>query len=184
MSKGRDSGAQVRTFLATLAFLGMVVVAGTSLAWACVPQANLVTLQPNASGASGVEVTVEGVGLDPGPAEVRWNSADGLLLAQGEGPNLTVPITIPEASPGLYSVVVVSRQAGGGIGNTSTAAFEVTRPGEAPAPAVVAPPSRTVAPTETSPNSAMRNVISMTAGAGLLILGVLLGTVLDRRRRP
>lgn len=165
-------------------FLG-VILGGASLASACVPQPNLVVVQPRSSGPPGSEVIVEGVGLDPGPAEVRWNGAGGPLLAEASGPSFSVPVKIPEALPGLYTVVVVSRETGGGIGNTGTVAFQVTGPGMEgavmPTPAGDAgatPP--TAARTPMSSKSSASTVVAFGAGAGLATLGVLL---LARRRR-
>lgn len=161
-----------------------VVLGAASLASACVPQPNLVVVQPRSSGPSGTEVTVEGVGLDPSPTEIRWNSAEGPLLGEAVGPSFSVPVTIPEASPGLYTVVVVSRQSGGGIGNTGTAAFQVIEPGTGPG--LVPPPPEdagaaptTPPPTATPSASAGRTVLAFAAGAALATLGVWVA----RRRR-
>ncbi len=170
--------------VAAYAFLGLVL-GGASVASACVPQPNLVVVQPRSSGPPGTEVTVEAVGLDAGPAEVRWNSAGGPLLAEARGPSFSVPVRVPDASPGLYAVVVLSRQPGGGIGNTGTVAFQVTGSGTergvAPTPAEDAgATSTTVARTLTSSRSAGSMVLAFGAGAGLATLGVLL---LARLRR-
>lgn len=172
MIRGRRPGwTRLRVSVAGLGVLGMVI-GGASMAWGCVPRANLVTLRPQSSGPPGDEVTVEGVGLDPGEVEVRWNAADGKLLGKGEGPDFTASIVIPEVAQGLYAVVVISRQPGGGIGSTGTAAFHVTMPvspgGVDPAPSQgqVAPGSRTVARTSTSVASAARTALTLGAGAG------------------
>lgn len=171
-------------WVAACGILG-VALGGASLASACVPQPNLVVLQPRSSGPPGTEVTVEGVGLDPGPAEVRWNGAGGPLLGEATGPSFSVPVKIPEASPGLYIVVVVSRQPGGGIGNTGTVGFQVT--GRGTEPGVASPPAEnagatptTIARTALPSKSAARTVVAFGAGAGLATLGALLLA----RRRP
>lgn len=100
--------------------------AAAGLAWGCVPQPRLVTVQPRASGPAGTEVTVAALGFDPGRAEVRWNAADGELLASAEGPDFSVPVTIPQAQNGVYHVVVLARSPGGEIGNTAAVSFQVT----------------------------------------------------------
>ncbi len=177
----RSRRARPHRSVAAYGFFG-VVLGAASLASACVPQPNLVVVQPRSSGPSGTEVTVEGVGLDPSPTEIRWNSVEGPLLGEAVGPSFSVPVTIPEASPGLYTVVVVSRQSDGGIGNTGTAAFQITEPGTAelvpPPPEDAGAPPTTASPTATSSTSAASTVLAFAAGA-LATLGVLVA----RRRR-
>ncbi len=90
------------------------------------PQARLVTLQPRSFGPAGSELTVEGLAFDPQPVEIRWGGPDGDLLATSTGPDFSVPVTIPDVPAGLYAVVVVVRQPGGGVGNAGRAAVEVT----------------------------------------------------------
>lgn len=168
--------------LMVLAAVGLVGAGGVA-AWACVPQANLITLAPRSSGPPGTEVTVEGLGLDPGPAEIRWNAADGPLLGEGNGPVLSVPVTIPDAEEGLYIVVVVARQPGGGIGNTARAAFQVTG---ADGVGTASPPAgegtAVDEPTDAAGSTAT-TVLTLAAGAGLMGLGILLGSRFGRRPR-
>jgi hypothetical protein len=160
------------------------VALGGAVAWACVPQANLVTLSPRSSGPSGTEVTVEGLGLDPGPVEIRWNEADGPLLGEGSGPNLSVPVTIPDAPEGLYIVVLLARQPGGGVGNTARAAFQVTGSGEMGTHSPSSPGTDGVPGDRVLPvaPSGTPTVLTLAAGAGLLALGVMIGALLARRR--
>lgn len=185
MGTGRGRGrARLRRLAAPVGFVGMAL---SGAAWACVPQPNLVTLQPHSSGPQGTEVTVNGVGFDPGSAEVRWNSVDGPLLGEGDGPTFSIPVKIPTATEGLYTVVVLSRQPGGAIGNTGTAAFQVIDPpGRLPdierPPASAEATSTRVAAGPTSLASVARTVLTLAAGAGLLTLGMVLGTLLAGRR--
>lgn len=169
----------VQLMVLVLVVFGLPSV-GVVAAWACIPQANLVTLAPRSSGPAGAMVTVEGLGLDPGPAEIRWNAADGPLLGKGEGPSLSVPVTIPEAEEGLYIVVVVSRQPGGGIGNTARAAFQVTG---ADGTDTASPPFSDPAEPEANAPSVARTVLTMAAGAGLLGVGIVIGSIYGRRTR-
>ncbi len=158
-----------------------------SVAWACVPQARLVTLQPSSSGPPGADVTVEVVGFDPGPAEVRWNSFNGVLLATGDGPNFSVSVTVPQAGDGLYSVVVIARQPGGGIGNASSTPFQVVTSSGGSSDRVTG--SKAVeGPRSVGSARADTSVLSLSVaflfGGGLVALGVLGGIVLSGRRLP
>ncbi len=174
-------GNRARGLVAFL--LVAMVLVSLGPAAACVPRANLVSLQPRASGPAGSEVTVEALGFGKGKAEVRWNGASGPLLGTGAGPSFSASVTVPATAPGLYAVVVLIRQPGGSIGDAGAAAFQVTGaegslgqdPGgwnrDARGPAAV--PSR--------PAGAP---LLLAAGAGLLTLGVAVGVLLGRRRRP
>lgn len=170
--------------LAVLGLLATVLVAAGS-AWACVPQARLLSLQPASFGAAGTQVRVNGLGFDEGPAEVRWNSPDGPQLATANGPNFSVQVTIPASPPGLYSIIALSRLPGGGVGNAGSAAFQVTGAGgveDRPAGATgegAAP--RPQAGSERS--SGVPAPAAAAGGIGLLGLGALAGAVLARGRK-
>lgn len=105
-----------------------VVLAGAGLAWACVPQPYIV-LRPLASAPAGTMVTVEGQNFAGDRHEIRWNGIEGDLLTTASGAYFSVPFTVPAASPGVYSLVAMTREAGGTVGNVATASFEVTGPG-------------------------------------------------------
>lgn len=175
-SRGRGRFALVGAVLA----LGVVATATAS---ACVPQARLVSLQPRPSGPAGSQVTVEGVGFDPGTAEVRWNGPGGTLLAIAEGPSFSVPIAVPDVPPGLYAVVVLMRLPDGGVGNAGSAAFDVTGEGAAGTRAPVTVATTPPAPTASRPDPAPATspILAMAAGAGILALGALGGARLARR---
>lgn len=151
---------------------------GFGAAWACVPQARLVSIDPSSSGPPGSVVTVEGLAFDPGPAEVRWNASDGPRLATTTGPDFSVPVTIPTAAAGLYSIVVLSRAPDGSVGNAGSAAFEVTRPGDSQG----AIPSAAPNPGRAGSSSLPGMVLAMS-GVVLLVLGGVVGAYLSRRRR-
>ncbi len=112
-----------RTWI-VLFILLVIPVEGALEAWACVPQP-LVVLSPQASGPPGSRVTVNGLAV-AGTVEIRWNGIDGPRLAQATGPNFSADVTIPEASEGLYVIIVAERKPDGGLGSTGRAAFYVT----------------------------------------------------------
>lgn len=175
--------ADKRIHLALL--LSAAIAVGVALpAWACVPQP-LVTIEPAASGPAGSEVTVEGVALN-GRVEVRWNAIDGPLLATGSGPEISAAVAIPSVSPGLYSVVVVEREPGGGLGSSGRAAFLVTGdggPGGGVAEEEAAGPgdSGDAVPDQRSASVPVGGLVA--GGAGLFAVGVLAGVALRGRGR-
>jgi hypothetical protein len=182
---GNRRSRRVRAGFA-LAATVLVVVLGGAVALACVPQAYLVTLRPNSWGPAGSEVTVNGFNLDQGPAEVRWNGVDGPLLGQAEGPNISVPVTIPGVSTGLYAVVVISRQPSGGIGNTASVPFQVTAPGDVAndlgTPVEPGDPSTTGVPRVVASRSPVETWLTLAVGAMLSGVGFIAGSFLGRRR--
>lgn len=175
----------VRRWFICLALVAVVFCTG-GLAWACVPVPQALTsLAPSSSGPPGAEVTVNGLGYDEGPIEVRWNGVGGQRLASTNGPNFSVPVTIPDAMEGLYAIVVVSRAPDGSIGSAGSAAFQVVLPEEGSAGASVAAPpggEDRFSPAIASP---LTVPLAMVAGASLVALGALGGAALaGRRRRP
>lgn len=164
--------------------IAAAAMAAASAAWACVPQPRLIAVLPQASGPTGTQVTVQGVGFDPPPAriEIRWNAVDGPELGRAENADFSVPVVIPDAPPGMYGLLVMSRGADGVLGNTGRATFEVTGPGRAPTVVTSgAAAGPTFAPARTSESSGVSwLVIALGAGA-ILALGVFLGTFLRAR---
>ena len=161
-------------------------------AWACVPQPRLVSVLPLSSGPPGTEVTVDGLGFDPTRAEVRWNARDGQLLASATGPDFSVGVKIPDSTPGLYALVVLSRQPGGAIGNTARAAFQVTDPAGDQGAAAGSPPTTDEAPGRAAAGPAPEpasSSVDRPAAAGLLAAGGVVGGAVvalaqrGRRRR-
>lgn len=160
-----------------MAILGAATFAGT--AWSCVPQPRLVVL-PAASATAGSEIIVQGIGFDgsPSTAEIRWNTADGPLLATADQSDFETSVTIPpEARPGLYAILVLSRASDGVLGNTSRAAFEVVD-GSSPSTQVTSDVSNAGA----GDGSTLAPVALVAGGAVLLALGVVVGS--RRERRP
>ena len=162
--------------------LPCLLLAATTSVWACVPQPRLVYLEPSAFGMAESRVTVNGLGFDPGRAEVRWNAPDGALLGSAIGPNFSLPVMIPRVPDGLYSVVVISREPGGGIGNTGTAAFQVASASPSPRdPGGPAGTSVTSTPKPGSRSWALSVVRWAGGAAALVFAGVLVGAWISRR---
>lgn len=115
---------RVRRSITALGAGAALVIAATSFAWACTTQAWLGSIAPG-SGPAGTRATVTGTRFAPGPVEIRWNTNGGPLLATATGPDFDVAVTIPSASPDVYSVIAISRQGNTVLGQASTA-FEVT----------------------------------------------------------
>lgn len=102
-----------------------LLVTGAGLAWACVPQPYIV-LRPLASGAAGAEATVEGQNFTGDRHEIRWNGLDGEMLTTASGSYFSVGFKVPVVEPGMYTVLAVTREPGGTVGNVATASFQVT----------------------------------------------------------
>lgn len=140
-------GARSRVFGVTAA----AVLAWSSTAFACSAQPQVrYSLLPEAS-APGATVLVEGEYVrSRQPVEIRWNGVAGPLLAiaKPERGALAVQVKVPEVAPGIYSLMLVSKDAG--VGRTpfevtgsaedAPAALSATKlwPGAADAPALAA----------------------------------------------
>jgi len=126
----RSTGSRV----IAAAALGIVGWTGTAYACSALPQ--VYSLLPEVASA-GETVQVEGRSVrSAAPVEIRWNGVGGPVLASVTpvGGFLSVPVRVPDVAPGIYSLTLVTRDAG-----VARAAFEVTGgPGSAPAPSSVA----------------------------------------------
>lgn len=172
--------------------VALTLMSWVSSGWACIPQPKLVSLQPQASGPAGSRVTVQGLGFDQGPIEIRWNGSDGPQLAKAEGPNFSAEITIPSSPEGLYGVVVLGRKVDGAVGNTGTAAFQVSSRRAQNGQGAQNPLDATEAlgdgreadrSTRAANTSLAALVAAFCAGAAVLALGGLGGVLLSRRWR-
>lgn len=105
----------------------LMVVTGAGLAWACTAQ-TLMQVAPSMTGPAGSQVQVTASVASAGPVSLRWNGAQGPVLASGEArprESVDMSVTIPEVPPGVYYLVLVAD------GNdVARAAYEVT--GRAP----------------------------------------------------
>lgn len=183
--KRRRRGSAV--LIGVLGLLFLVLAAGR--AWACVPQP-FIFLEPVSSGPPGSEVTVQGLRFGEPDIEIRWQTPDGPTLATATGGDFSVLVTIPEAPPGLYALLVIARAPGGGIDSVQRAVFQVTEEGssgvsqglpeesagEGHGASSVPVPSPSPLPTPVGDFAVLA-----AAGAGLLALGALCGIKLARR---
>lgn len=84
-----------------------LLVAATA-AWACTPQPRSFAVSPSMA-VAGSAASVVGQGVAPGePVEVRWNRLDGGVIGTAvadERGRFRADVRIPEAAPGVYSVL-------------------------------------------------------------------------------
>ncbi|HET7487843.1 MAG TPA: hypothetical protein VFJ85_07935 [Acidimicrobiales bacterium] len=164
---------------------GAAVVAGAaSGAWACVPQPVL-TVEPQASGAPGARITVDGMFVD-GDVEIRWNGVDGPELATTSGPHFSVAATVPEAVDGLYAILAVSRAPDGSVNSVGRAPFLVTSAPGAANRAPVGLQARLAPAATGSPSDARSGTpaaLTLAEGAGLGLAAAAAGLALGARRR-
>lgn len=103
--------------------VAMLVLGCASAAFACSVQPQVsYSLLPE-SATPGATVMVEGQNVRARtPIEIRWNGVNGKVLASvsPDSGAFAVPVQIPEAAPGIYSLMLVTESAG--VGRT---AFEV-----------------------------------------------------------
>ena len=141
-----------RLLIVGLCLVASLVVA-TSLAWACAPAGGVTGATPK-SGPAGTVTTVTGDGASGATSvEVRWQSADGPILASNVPISSTglrsfsAQVTIPaNATPGPKQLYVVQRDSEGKVVQTHQALFapfEVTRVAISLAPASGLPGSST-----------------------------------------
>lgn len=110
-----------------------------SLAWACTAQLGF-RVEPGGA-VAGAAVAAKGDNAT-GPVEIRWNSVDGALLAKADvtsGGTYAAGFTVPDAAPGVYTVVALSHGNDGRV-TKSESAFRVS-----PAPGSTGLSSQTVA---------------------------------------
>lgn len=130
-----------------------MVTVGVGVAWACSPQAYVNPLSTD-TGREGAPLRVSGGSFLSGvPVEIRWNSPAGPLLGTAPGPNFSTTVTVPaDATPGVYYVVALARNADGTIAGKGSASFEVQAPAGT-APGGTAPGG--TAPGGTAPGAAV-----------------------------
>jgi len=103
--------------------IASVALGASSVAWACTPQLPL-TVKPEGGSPSGA-VTASGRG-SPGPVEFRWDSVDGPVVGTApDGSSYSVGIRIPDAAPGVHTIVAVTRGQDGQFKVKGQAPFKV-----------------------------------------------------------
>lgn len=157
------------TSVAIAVIASATVVSGR--AWGCVPQPYVV-LEPRASGAAGTTVSVVGQNFGPGATELRWNGIGGPLLTKATGASFSVPLVIPSATEGVYTLVALSRSPDGGISSAVPIAFQVT--GSGPSQAT----RSTLFNESDRPSSAL-----LAGGSAALLIGAVGVPFMVRRRR-
>lgn len=163
--KGND---MIRRVLAAGFGLVAVMMIGTAGAMACTA-APTMTLKPMTPAAAGASRSTSGGFVASAPAkmvtvnmangswatnqavQIHWNSLNGPVLATTAGPNFSVPVQVPQVTPGVYYVVAADQA--GTIKMAQT--LEVTGPASAPSPAAL-------------PRVATSGSGNMVLGAGLL----------------
>lgn len=167
-----------------------LVLGMASVAWACTIQAKIVAVTPG-TGTERSTVTVRGEGLGQSergvPVELRWNALNGPVVgtavADPSG-KFSTEVTVPEAAPGVYSLLVVAE--GAGLGRT---AFEVTpsSAGSAQASSSSMANAWDRGPVGVASPEAPGAGLGLTIGAGMLAVGLVAlfsgFTVANSRRR-
>ncbi len=167
--------------LAAAASAALVITVAATSARACVPYP-YVFVEPRASAPPGTQVTVSGSGFGADSLEVRWRAIDGALLVKANGPTFSVPVTVPDEPPGLYTLLVVSRGRGGEVLGATPTVFDVTGAGAGNPPE---PPTTATQPAEAPspvPTASIEIPVAGALGVALFAAGVAAG-VLARRRR-
>lgn len=155
-----------------LLILASALAAGAATASACVPQP-FITVHPLASGPAGGQVTIDGQMFANGSRiEIRWNGTDGPVLGTAQSGDFSVPVTIPAAPTGLYTVVALTRSQAGVQGEVARAEFQVTGAEATPAPAKGAARG----------SSGGTSFASVAAAVGLVAIGGMGGALLMGRR--
>lgn len=177
------TGQRTRRGIAGIAAVAGGVLAAASVAFACTvaPPSAYSTLPESATPGANVVVNGEDIS-SKAPVEIRWNGAKGELLGVGAPTSgaFSVPVKIPDVSPGVYSLSLVAAD-----GRVGRIAMDVTgaaasAPASKPWPTTASRPS--LAASESSGPS--------TAGIALLavgLVGLFAGSavaVTSRRRVP
>lgn len=155
--------AMVAVVMSTAVCVGMLGVA-----WACTGQPQVFSVSP-LTAPVGAEVTMRGEAVAVAtPVELRWNGVAGPKLAEvtaGADASFALSFTVPEAEPGVYSLVVVTDGAAA-VGRT---AFEVSGAGAQAADSGFA--SATEAAGLEGAPTGVGSSAALLAGAGLLAFG-------------
>lgn len=162
-------GSTGRTAAAFLGVVTAAILALAAVAFACTPS-NLVSLSTPV-GAPSTAVSVSGSLLSPNDVVVRWNGADGPVLARATAADFergALNFSVPDVAPGYYTVTAVQKD---GVGNDmiARAAFQVVGPAGQVAPAQ---PAAFSAPAGNDPAST-GVTLALAFGAGLVGLGLL-----------
>lgn len=116
---------RARAVLALAAMAAALVAGVASVAWACVPSSHFWAEKDY--GPAGSAARLQGTGFTAGQAvEIRWGSAEGLLLATAPAPDFDVTVAVPSVADGLYVIYAVVTQADAGATLASSRAWNRT----------------------------------------------------------
>ncbi|MGH2772625.1 MAG: hypothetical protein ACRDIU_05755, partial [Actinomycetota bacterium] len=126
------------------AVLAVAFVGVSAYAWACTGQSYITPLvrnrpatERNTTQVQAValgKVGVEGRSTASGPVSVRWNTANGPILATvtvNGDQMFSASVTVPQASPGVYYLILTS-----GTSRLAGTAIQIVEPGSAAKTAV------------------------------------------------
>lgn len=150
--------------------VGVPVLLGwASVAFACSVSPQVTYSLAPESATPGETVTVDGSAVSSrSSVEIRWNGVKGKVLATATPTNgaFSVPVQVPEVPPGIYSLMLVTTDAG--VGRTS---IEVAAPASSPSQRVA---GAQVWPTAAEAGAAARSTSPGpgAVGVGLLAVGL------------
>lgn len=144
----------------------VLLLVAVSAAWACTGQPRVFTVsQPAAAEGQAVEARGEATQANR-PIAIRWNNLEGEVLGAGVTDAtgaFAVPITLPKAAPGIYSVVLTGDTAAG------RTTIEITAPGDADGVRATAPDAPWSRP---GPELAQPGQFGREATVGALFLSI------------
>ena len=158
---------------------GAGVVVWASAGWACTPAASISVERPAGVVAPRQELTVHGSSFtDRLPVEVRWDAAEGPLLATSKGPSFNIALHVPaEATGGPHTIVALQHDASGAVVGKSADVVQLAGGG----PAVPAWTGAVPAGSQgTAGSSAPLFLVAGAGAAGVVGMGLV---VAARRRR-
>lgn len=168
-----------RIALGVFAAVGVAVVS-SAIAFACVPSARLGL--STASGVPGDKITVSGASFGvpvnaKNPVQIRWNGAEGPLLAEVRPDplgNFSIPVTVPDGPAGAYAITAVwlDEEGNTGAGTPARAVFEIRVPGATAVTTPAAAPAPQAAAPVAAPTSASSFPVGLVIGLGVLGLAL------------
>jgi len=169
-------------------FIGIAVVLGTlAAAWACTGQPQVFSVNP-ITAPVGAQVTMRGEAVAVGaPVELRWNGVAGPKLAEVTADSragFEMVFTVPEVAPGVYSLVVVTRDGAAAVGRT---AFEVSGAGTVTADSGFASATQAAgldAAVPVGSSAALLAGVGLLAAGGVALFAGFAVATVRRRRAP
>lgn len=118
----KETAMTTRKITGAIALTGLMLLGSMAAAWACTALATI-EVKPSA-GVSGQQVSGAGYGFhggtwagpSPQPVEVRWQTANGPVLASvlpTPSGNVKFSFTLPDGAPGYYTVIASQKDPSG-----------------------------------------------------------------------